>query len=220
MPCHRFWCDYNNVDLTRVQPYYYRVRQVKVCHEFHDANFRTDNGQPIPALPIPPVMMGIPVFTNCLVHEELSTLDTSKSPDQLHPNLLKWSATFLTEPLVDLFNNSLATAASNARQMLLMIRWSSAEISVSVFAFLYNTLVLHHLENAMQACPPNHVADAACLEQIQQLVARLVKGYVKNTFAGRFSSSDSAITKTVLLDEKSRKSTRQSPQHQGKDKQI
>ncbi len=131
--CHRFWCEYSNVDLTRVQPYYYRVRQVEVCREFHDADFRTDNGQPIPALQIPPVMMGIPVFTPCLAHKELST-SKSPGPGQLHPNLLKWLATFLTGPLVDLFDNSLATAASNARQMLFLIRWSSAELSVSAFA--------------------------------------------------------------------------------------
>ncbi len=56
--------------------------------------------------------MDIPIFTPCLVHKELSTLDTSRSPgpEQLHPNLLKWLATFLAEPLADLFNNSLATA--------------------------------------------------------------------------------------------------------------
>ncbi len=57
-------------------------------------------------------MMGTPVFTPCLVHKELSTLDTSKSPglEQLHPKLLKWLATFPAEPLADLFNKSLATA--------------------------------------------------------------------------------------------------------------
>ncbi len=56
--------------------------------------------------------MGIPIFTLCLVHRELSTLDTSKSsgPDQLHPKLRKWLATFLAGPLADLFNNSFATA--------------------------------------------------------------------------------------------------------------
>ncbi len=57
-------------------------------------------------------MMGISVFTPCLVHKEVSALDTLKNPgpDQLHPKLLKWLATFLAEPLTGLFNNSLATA--------------------------------------------------------------------------------------------------------------
>ncbi len=58
-------------------------------------------------------MMGIPILTPCHFHKELSTLDTSKSPgpDQLHPKLLKWLATFLTETLADLFNNTIVTAA-------------------------------------------------------------------------------------------------------------
>ncbi len=54
--------------------------QTELLNEFYDAAFRTDNGQPISALPIPSVMMGIPVFTPCLVHKELSTLDISKGP--------------------------------------------------------------------------------------------------------------------------------------------
>ncbi len=45
------------------------------------------NWQPIPTLPIPSVITSIPVFTSCLVHTELSTLDTLKKPgsDKLHP---------------------------------------------------------------------------------------------------------------------------------------
>ncbi len=41
----------------------------------------------------------------------LSTLETSKIPgvNQLHPNLLKCLATFVAEPLADIFNNSFAT---------------------------------------------------------------------------------------------------------------
>ncbi len=86
--------------------------QAEILNAFFHAVFRTDAVQPIPALSIPSVMTGIPAFTPCLVHKELSTLDTSKNagPDQLHPKLLKWLATFLAEPLADLFNNSLATA--------------------------------------------------------------------------------------------------------------
>ncbi len=75
--------------------------QAELFNEFYDAVLRTDLGQPIPALSVPSVMMGIPVFTPCLVLKELFNLDTSKSPGpvQLHPKLLKWLATFLEEPL-------------------------------------------------------------------------------------------------------------------------
>ncbi len=36
------------------------------CHTF----FSPDNGQPIPTLPGPSVMIDIPVFTPCIVHKE------------------------------------------------------------------------------------------------------------------------------------------------------
>ncbi len=83
--------------------------QAEILNEFFDAVFRTDAGQPIPALPIPFVMMGTFVFTPCLVHKELSTLDTSKGPgpDQPYPKFLKWLATIRAEPLTGLFYNSL-----------------------------------------------------------------------------------------------------------------
>ncbi len=58
-----------------------------------------------------------------------------------------------------------------------MIRWSFAELSVSAFAALYNTLVRPHFEYAVQACSPNFVADADCLERIQRLATRLVKAF-------------------------------------------
>ncbi len=61
--------------------------------------------------------------------------------------------------------------------MLFMIRRSFAELPASVVAGLYNTLVRPQLEYALQACSPNLVADADCLEQIQRLVMRLVKGF-------------------------------------------
>ncbi len=55
--------------------------------------------------------MDIPIFTPCLVYEELSTLDTSKSPnpDQLHPKLLNWLDTYNAEPLQNWFYNYLET---------------------------------------------------------------------------------------------------------------
>ncbi len=73
--------------------------------------FRTDAGPPTLALTIPSVMMGTPMFTPCLIYEESSTIDTSKSPgpDELCPKLIKWFVTFLAEPLADLFNNCIAT---------------------------------------------------------------------------------------------------------------
>ncbi len=78
----------------------------------YGAVFRADAGQPVPALPIPPVMMGTPVFTPFLGHKELSNLDISKSPgpDQLRPKLHKWLATFIAGCLADLLNKSLAAA--------------------------------------------------------------------------------------------------------------
>ncbi len=53
--------------------------QAELFNEFYNAVFRTDFGQPIPALSITSVMMGTPVFTPCLVLNELFTLDTSES---------------------------------------------------------------------------------------------------------------------------------------------
>ncbi len=50
-------------------------------------------------------------------------------------------------------------------------------LTLSTFAPLYNTLVRPHFEYAMQACSPNLVAGADCLERIQRLATRLVKGF-------------------------------------------
>ncbi len=43
--------------------------QTELLNEFYDTVFRTDNGKPIP---VPSVIMDIPLFTPCLVHEKLS----------------------------------------------------------------------------------------------------------------------------------------------------
>ncbi len=48
------------------------------------------------------------------------------------------------------------------------VRWSFAELSASTFAPLNNTLARPNLEYSMQACLPNLLADADCLEQIQR----------------------------------------------------
>ncbi len=64
------------------------------------------------------------MFTPCLVQNEFSTLETSKipGPNQLHPKLLKWLATFLAKPVGrPLFNNSLATVVVPGD-------WKTAEI--------------------------------------------------------------------------------------------
>ncbi len=74
---------------------------------------------------------------------------------------------------------------SNSSRMLLMIRQSSAELLVSAFAALYNTFVRPHLEYAMQACSSNLVADADCLEQIQRLATRRVKGFRRLPYEDR-----------------------------------
>ncbi len=61
--------------------------------------------------------------------------------------------------------------------MLFMIKWPFVELSVSACAALHNTLVRPLLECAMHACSPNLVADADCLEKIQRMATRLVKGF-------------------------------------------
>ncbi len=60
---------------------------------------------------------------------------------------------------------------------LFIMRRSFAERSVSAFVHLYNTLVWPHLENDMRAYSQNLVADTDCLEQIQRLATRLLKGF-------------------------------------------
>ncbi len=68
-------------------------------------------------------------------------------------------------------------AAAKAGRMLFVIRRSFAELSVTVFAALYNTLVRPNIEHSMQACSPNPVAEADCLDHIQWLSARLLKAF-------------------------------------------
>ncbi len=75
--------------------------------------------------------------------------------------------------------------SSKARRRLFMIRRSFAELSVSTFTPLYKTLVRLHLEYAMLDWSPNLVADADCLEQIQRLATRLVKGLRQQPYEER-----------------------------------
>ncbi len=58
-----------------------------------------------------------------------------------------------------------------------MIRRPFVELSVSACATLYSTLVRPHFEYVMLDCSPNLVSDADCLEPIQRLATRLVKGF-------------------------------------------
>ncbi len=76
-----------NCQLSRQTDLGVNVNELEeLLNEFFDTVVRPDSGQPIQTLPIPSAMMVIPIFTPCLVHEELATLDTSKSPGpaQLH----------------------------------------------------------------------------------------------------------------------------------------
>ncbi len=56
--------------------------------------------------------MPVPQFSTPVVHKEFSSLDTSKGagPDDIHPQILRWLADFLAEPLSKLFPNSITTA--------------------------------------------------------------------------------------------------------------
>ncbi len=81
-------------------------------------------------------------------------------------------------------------AGSKWRRMLFMIWRSFAELSASTFAALYNTLVRPHLQYAMQSCSPNLDADADCLEQIQRLATRFVKGFRRLPYEERLRRLD------------------------------
>ncbi len=56
--------------------------------------------------------MPVPQFSIPVVHRELSSLDISKGvgPDEIHPQMVRWLADFLAEPLSKLFANSQTTA--------------------------------------------------------------------------------------------------------------
>ncbi len=50
--------------------------QAKLLNQFYDTIFHPDNGQPTPTLPFPSVKIGIPVFSPCPVHKQLSNFDS------------------------------------------------------------------------------------------------------------------------------------------------
>ncbi len=60
---------------------------------------RTDEGKDHASLQEPSTIMNVPRFTTAVVHKELSTLDTAKGPDDLHP--------FMLQILADLYNKSI-----------------------------------------------------------------------------------------------------------------
>ncbi len=67
--------------------------------------------------------MPVPQFSIPVVHRELSPLDISKGagPDDIHPQMVRWLADFLAEPLSKLFANSLTTAVVPADWRLAII---------------------------------------------------------------------------------------------------
>ncbi len=62
------------------------------------------------------------------------------------------------------------------RVIFSLLNECSVMTGVSAFTYLYNKLVQPHLEHSMQPCTPNLVTDADCLEPIQRLPTRIVKG--------------------------------------------
>ena len=67
-------------------------------------------------------------------------------------------------------------AASKARGMVHLIRRSFVEVTPRMFKPLYNTLVLPHLEYAVQAWCPYQTKDIDLLEKVQRMATRMVKG--------------------------------------------
>ncbi len=63
-------------------------------------NVCEDDARPTPTLPIPTVVMPVTQFSIPFVHRELWSLDISKGagPD-IHPQMVRWLADFLAEPL-------------------------------------------------------------------------------------------------------------------------
>ncbi len=81
-------------------------------------------------------------------------------------------------------------AASKARRKLFMIRRSFAELFMSAFTPLYNTLVHPHLENTLQICSPNRLfgANPAVSDEAR-------KGFPLSAIWGATSSAGSALPK-------------------------
>ncbi len=86
--------------------------QAELLKSIYSSIFREDYARPTPNLPVLTVVMPVPQFSIPVVHRELSSLDISKGagPDDIHPQMVRWLANFLAEPLSKLFANSLTTA--------------------------------------------------------------------------------------------------------------
>ncbi len=86
--------------------------QAELLKNFFSSIFCEDDPRPTPPLPVPTVVMPVPQLSISVVHRELSSLDISKGagPDDINPQMVRWLAEFLAEPLSKLFANSLTTA--------------------------------------------------------------------------------------------------------------
>ncbi len=71
-------------------------------------------------------------------------------------------------------SHSPSTAERQHQKQSVCCLW---QLFVSTFNSLCNTLVWPHLQHAMQESSQNLIADADCLEQIQRLTIRPIKGF-------------------------------------------
>ncbi len=80
--------------------------QAELLKDCYSSIFREDDARPTPTLPVPTGVMPL------VVHIDLSNLDISKGagPDDIRPQMVRWLADFLAEPLSKLFANALTTA--------------------------------------------------------------------------------------------------------------
>ncbi len=74
-------------------------------------------------MPIQTVVMPVQLLSLPVEHRELSILDIPKGtgPDDIHPQMVRWVADFLAEPLSKLFANSLTTAVVPIAQRFAII---------------------------------------------------------------------------------------------------
>ncbi len=78
-----------------------------------------------------------------------------------------------------------ATSSSGPDNRIQGSHGSIVRLSVSAFVPIYFTLGWPHLEYTLQACSPNLVSGADCLEQTQRLATRLVKGFRRLSYEER-----------------------------------
>ena len=76
-------------------------------------------------------------------------------------------------------------SARKAQALLGMAKRQFKEIDREDFGIVYNTHVRPHLEYCVQAWSPHLQKDKACLERVQRLATRMVKGLKKFTYETR-----------------------------------